>query len=172
VTFNMRVRQVLEAGASDGAIDAAFAAIVPGGGSAVYDALTVALASSNTPERRHLVVLFSDGADTRSLTTEDVLIETARAATATVSVVLAAPARSSGDRIYRELAAETGGAFVALLPTETLGGSLRNVLDQFRSSYVLTYSPAGVVQAGPHAIDVTVNRPGLDVRARRGYVVR
>jgi VWFA-related protein len=172
VTFNMRVRQVLEAGASDGAVDLAFAHMTSGGGSAVYDALVVALASGGTPDRRSLVVLFSDGRDTRSVTREDVLLDLARAAVPTVSVVLAAPSRSSSDRVYRDVAAETGGTVVSLLPTDTLGGSLRGALEQFRSSYVLTYSPTGVVRVGAHAIGVNVNRPGLDVRARRGYVVR
>jgi hypothetical protein len=117
-------------------------------------------------------VLFSDGKDSISLQTPELLLDLARTTTPTVSIVLATPARTASDRIYAELAAETGGTVVSLLPTDTLGGSLRGALERFRSSYVLSYTPTGVAAPGAHAIVVTVARPGLDVRARRGYVVR
>lgn len=171
-TFNMRIRQLLAFDAPPASADAAFAALSAGGSSAVRDAVAVALASGGSPDRRPLVVLFSDGKDSISLQTPDLLLDLARATTPTVSVVLATPARTTSDRVYAELVAETGGSLVSLLPTDTLGGSLRSALEQFRSSYVLAYAPTGVTTVGAHAIAVTVSRPGLDVRARRGYVVR
>jgi len=172
MTFSTRVRQVVDFDAAPGAVDAAFASVVPGGGSAVLDALAVALASGGRPDRRQLIILFSDGRDSNSVSMPDPLLAVARATTPTVSVVLATPARVPSDRIYVEVAAETGGTVVSLLPTDNLGDSLRGALDQFRSSYVLTYVPIGVERAGVHRLDVRVNQPGLDVRARRGYVVK
>jgi VWFA-related protein len=171
-TFNMRIRQLLAFDAPPAAADAAFTTLVAGGSSAVLDAVAVALASGGSPDRRQLVVLFSDGKDSISLQTPELLLDLARTTTPTVSIVLATPARTASDRIYAELAAETGGTVVSLLPTDTLGGSLRGALERFRSSYVLSYTPTGVAAPGAHAIVVTVARPGLDVRARRGYVVR
>ena len=79
---------------------------------------------------------------------------------------------AAADKIYADLAAETGGTTVALLPTETLGSQLRRTVDTFRSSYVLTYTPTGVTREGAHALEVRVQRPLVEVRARRGYVVR
>lgn len=171
-TFNMRIRQLLAFDAPPAAADAAFATLSAGGSSAVRDAVAVALVSGGSPDRRQLVVLFSDGKDSISLQTPQLLLDLARATTPTVSVVLATPARTTSDRVYAELVAETGGTLVSLLPTDTLGGSLRGALEQFRSSYVLSYAPTGVTTVGAHAIVVTVAKPGLDVRARRGYVVR
>jgi hypothetical protein len=171
-TFNMRIRQLLAFDAPPAAADAAFTTLVAGGSSAVLDAVAVALASGGSSDRRQLVVLFSDGKDSISLQTPELLLDLARTTTPTVSIVLATPARTASDRIYAELAAETGGTVVSLLPTDTLGGSLRGALERFRSSYVLSYTPTGVAAPGAHAIVVTVARPGLDVRARRGYVVR
>jgi Ca-activated chloride channel family protein len=172
LTFNMRVHRVLDVDAKPGEFEPAFAALSSGGSSAVLDALAVALASGATADRRQFVVLLSDGKDSISINTPEILLDTARRTSPTVSVVLATPVRRAADKIYADLAAETGGTTVALLPAETLGGQLRRTVETFRSSYVLTYTPAGVTREGAHSIEVRVQRPLVDVRARRGYVVR
>lgn len=171
VVFNTRIQRLFDVDTPATALDGVLASIVPGGGSAVADALAVTLAASSAAasERRHLIVLFSDGKDSGSVTTADTLVAMARRTTPTVSVVMASPTPMARTSVYADLAAETGGTLVSLLPTDTLGGSLRRAVDQFRSSYILTYSPTGVPRSGAHAIEVKVNRPGLDVRARRGY---
>ena len=47
---------------------------------------------------------------------------------------------------------------------------LMRILDEFRSSYVLRYTPRGVDRPGWHEIDVRIVRPGsFTVRARKGY---
>lgn len=169
VLFNMRIRRVVRFDDPPAAIDPAFAGIVPTGSSAVLDALAVALATPAPPDRRQFIVLFSDGRDNISVTSPGQLLEVARRTTPTVSAVLAAPTRRPFDRAYANLAAETGGTMVSLLPTDNLGDLLRRALDQFRSSYVLTYIPTGIPATGPHQIDVAVNRPDVEVRARKGY---
>jgi VWFA-related protein len=68
----------------------------------------------------------------------------------------------------------TGGGLhkSATLREPTLTGTFRRAFDDFRSSYVLRYTPAGVPRAGWHSIDVRV--PGARryaVRARKGYGV-
>ena len=55
---------------------------------------------------------------------------------------------------------------------DNLGSAFRRVLDDFRASYVLYFSPHGVRRGGLHTLDVRVKRAGVDVRARRGYVWR
>jgi hypothetical protein len=44
------------------------------------------------------------------------------------------------------------------------------VLDSFRASYVLYFTPQGVERAGAHTLDVRVRRSDAQVRARSGYV--
>ena len=171
ITFNTAIQRVVDFGDPSTAIAAAFSDLRPGGGSAVFDALALALASGSQPDRRHLVILFSDGRDGSSIGTPDTLLAVARATTPTVFVVLATPARLPSDRVYADLAAQTGGRVVSLLPTESLGNSLRSALEQSRSTYVLTYAPTGVERTGDHALEVRVNQPGLEVRARRGYAI-
>jgi hypothetical protein len=43
------------------------------------------------------------------------------------------------------------------------------VLERFRSTYVLHYSPRGVDRTGFHVLQVRVNRDNTTVTARRGY---
>jgi len=48
--------------------------------------------------------------------------------------------------------------------------AFQEILADFRSSYVLQYTPTGVPAQGWHEIKVKVQRPGsFTVRARRGY---
>jgi hypothetical protein len=51
-----------------------------------------------------------------------------------------------------------------------LTAAFRRAVDQFRSSYVLHFTPTGVERAGFHTLEVTIKgRPRLTVTARRGY---
>ena len=68
----------------------------------------------------------------------------------------------------------TGGAWhqAAGLSVPSLTGTFKSTFDDFRSSYMLRYTPQGVTRSGWHTIDVTVpGRRSLDVNARRGYGV-
>lgn len=95
------------------------------------------------------------------------------------------------SRFYRDLAEATGGTVQVVEPVKvhrnpsggsrvsaTFGKDLLSeafvqVLDRFRSSYVLRYTPQGVPPADWHEISVKVARPGrYDVRAKRGYAGR
>jgi VWFA-related protein len=168
-TFDVHVRPLTAFGEPLAGIDRKFAEITGGGASAVRDALAVALAAGAAPDRRQFVALFSDGQDTSSVTSSAELLEVARRTVPSVSVVLATPVHTQADPTYVDLTTETGGTLVSLRPTDTIGGLLRRALDQYRSSYVLTYVPTGVVPRGTHVIDVRVSRPNVEVRARKTY---
>jgi hypothetical protein len=68
----------------------------------------------------------------------------------------------------RELAVRTGGD---TLSTDfgSLQKTFRRIVDEFRSRYVLTYSPRGVPAGGWHPLEVRVKGHGYKVTARRGY---
>jgi VWFA-related protein len=66
-----------------------------------------------------------------------------------------------------QLAEETGGRTLA---GSDLGTQLRRLADESRTYYLLGYSPADPALDGKfRGIRVQVRRPGLQVRARRGY---
>ncbi len=186
VAFNMEVRRLADFEAPAAATDTAFAALSGHGSSAIFDSVAVQLASPAREGRRHLVVLFTDGQDSSSITEPDALFDVAKRTTATVDIVLASGAleRSSASplarspgrppitvgRMYDQLARETGGLVVPTAAGDNLASTFRRALADFRASYVLYFTPQGVDQSGSHTLDVRVKQEGADVRARRGYI--
>jgi tetratricopeptide (TPR) repeat protein len=66
----------------------------------------------------------------------------------------------------------TGGGWhqTVGLAEPSLTNTFRRTFDDFRTSYILRYSPRGVPRGGWHTINVTVTGPRkYTVRARRGY---
>ena len=68
------------------------------------------------------------------------------------------------------LSADTGGITVG--GSNDLDESMRRLLDTMSSYYVLAYQPTPKGKPGFRSIEVTTSRPGLLVRARRGYEAR
>ena len=69
-----------------------------------------------------------------------------------------------------QIASDTGGFVVAFAPGDNLTSTFRRVLEQFRTSYVLYFTPRGVERVGSHALEVRVKGAKVEVRARSGYV--
>lgn len=133
--------------------------------------------SALEPNRRQLVVAFTDGVDTSSVTIPDRLTELAQRTNASITSVVPfrmGPLRPSipdGAGVLQRLGVETGGTFIpATSVNQDLTETFRRALGEFRSSYVLHYTPRDVQRGGYHTLKVNVKRPGtLTVRARRGY---
>lgn len=186
--FNARVARTVDFTRDPDQVDVAIRNVPAGGGTALLDALSVALTSSSDLDRRQLLVAFTDGSDSVSTTAPDTLIEVARRARATVTLVMpAAPGtvwmtgpgglqtfnagqvrRGPLHTVLTTLAHETGGSILPVDSSSGLSSAFRTVLDQFRSAYVLYYRPTGVERDGYHAIDVKVKKDAT-VQARRGY---
>jgi VWFA-related protein len=76
--------------------------------------------------------------------------------------------------VLAEAATSTGGDLhqAELLAVPSMAGTFRRAFDEFRQSYVLRYTARGVKREGWHELAVSVpSRPGVVVRARRGYAV-
>jgi Ca-activated chloride channel homolog len=187
LTFNMRINRLVDFTQPAANIDEALASLRGAGSSAVFDGLAVALAAAEAPGRRRLIVLFSDGQDSSSITDADTLLEVARRSTSTVAIILASPNSERPASVLRtsstlgsatvsafseRITSETGGMVTAVKAGENLSSRFRRTLQEFRSSYVLYFTPTGVDRAGAHTLEVRVKRPGAVVRARRGYVWR
>ena len=67
VAFNMQVRRLADFEAPAAATDTAFASLSGRGSSAVFDSVAVQLAAPMLEGRRHLIVLFTDGQDSSSI---------------------------------------------------------------------------------------------------------
>jgi VWFA-related protein len=153
--------------------------IESGGLTAFYNAIAAALLSSAQSDRPHLVVGFSDGLDTASFLDADDVISLAGASTATLYLVLSDQVGTGGPILgpyiggpafgsLREAVARTGGSLYRQQPKTALPASFRQVLQDFRSGYLLSYTPRAVVRGWR---DITVRTVNADytVRARKGY---
>jgi hypothetical protein len=70
--------------------------------------------------------------------------------------------------VLQSVAEETGGR--AFLNTNDIQGAVRRAADDARMTYVLGYYPTNETWDGRfHRVEVKVNRPGLEVRHRKGY---
>jgi VWFA-related protein len=187
LTFNMSIRRLMDFSPPATDMDQTLNALRGAGSSAVFDGLAVALTTSDAPGRRRLLVLFSDGQDSSSISGPDELLDVARRSTPTIAIILGSPLPDRPASIVRtssalatatvttltdRLAAETGGIATTVKPGENLTSKFRRMVQDFRSSYVLYFTPKGVERSGAHSLEVRVKRPGVEVRARRGYVWR
>jgi hypothetical protein len=68
----------------------------------------------------------------------------------------------------RTLAEATDG--LAIVNSNDLAGGLRRVVDDLSSYYLLGYYSTGKLDGRFHPITVRIKRPGVKVRARRGYL--
>jgi len=69
----------------------------------------------------------------------------------------------------RTIAEQTDG--IAIVDTNDLAGGIRRIVDDVSAYYLLGYSPVNAKADGRYRrIEVRMKRPGINVRARRGYV--
>lgn len=176
ITFNTRVSRVVEFTTDTSAVENAIRASTAGGGSSVWDALGVAVASASDPNRRQLVMAFTDGADSSSMLTPDRLIQVIERTNAAVSAVVPSRAFSmravpSSAAVLRRVTSESGGVYIPVVSvTENLTTTFQRVLNEFRSTYVVHFTPTGVDAGGFHVLTVTVpGKSGYTIKARRGY---
>jgi Ca-activated chloride channel family protein len=156
-----------------------------GGVSLIYDAITASLLHPIEVGRRHLVIALTDAIDCGSVIDGPTLVEVSARTEAVLYVVdthgqgawhtNGAPAwctpHDFGSVDFLERAADrTGGAMHSSVFRDPTIREFSRILDDFRASYVLRYSPSGVGRAGWHAVAVDVPKiRGATVRARSGY---
>jgi Ca-activated chloride channel homolog len=180
--FNMRIVRAVDFTGDWSEVERAMRQVPAGGGTALFDAVSLAMVSASDPDRRQFAMFFTDGHDSSSTTPPATVFQAVERTNATVSFVVlsvtgAGPGQPQGfqrrssvlvDHSLYRIASETGGA-VTLATTNDLGLVFLRALEAFRTSYVLHYSPRGVEPGGFHTIAVEVARPGAVVQARRGY---
>lgn len=142
--------------------------IVPSGATAIMDGVYVALVATLAEPGRSLVVVCTDGRDTASWLQADEVIETAKRSNAVIYAVAAGAAGRESD--LKALAELTGGQLIEVEKSSGYTAQLRRILTEFRSRYVLSFTPTGVASGGFHRLDVKVRRGGTTVKARQGYI--
>jgi hypothetical protein len=84
--------------------------------------------------------------------------------------VAGTPPDLDGPLHLQRAAERSGGVAYSLVFSINVADLFKKAFDDFRSSYVLSYTPSGVPGSGWHDIKVGVKRPGrFAVRHRQGY---
>ena len=150
----------------------------PGGGTSLYDAVFFAsrdkLALEQPPYLyRRAMVILSDGEDNQSRYSRDQALEMAQRSDVVIYTISTNITRvdTDGDKVLKYLAAETGGASFFPFKVEDLSQSFENIANELRRQYSLLYRPEPMKTDGSfQSVEVIVKtKPGLVVRARRGY---
>ena len=137
----------------------------------LYDATLGALDAIQPARGRRALVLLSDGTDRYSDANAADLVDRARRHDVLIYPVAIEAVRPP---VFVELAAATGGRSFAVREPAAAIRAMTAIARELRSQYLLGYAPARERAPEPswHDIEVTVTRPGLQVRARAGYSSR
>ena len=145
------------------------------GNTALYDAIGVYLDDASGQDGRKVMLLYTDGGDTRSSIALSDLMDLLKASEVTVYAIGELEHQSSSTKfqqraILQQMAEVTGGQ--AFFPTSVkdLDRVYDNVVAQVRAQYTVGYvSTNEKADGGWRKVEVKVKRKDLRVRSRRGY---
>jgi Ca-activated chloride channel family protein len=156
------------------------------GGTAVNDFLYMSLKLLEPRLGRRVVILLSDGSDVHSVVPMSDVLWKSRTGQAMIywiqleggekhhSYSSAWRNAAENDKEYETLekaVVESGGRIQRIDKTAELEGAFRSILQELREQYVIGYYPSDVRKDGRwHDVRVDVQRSGVRVRTRDGYV--
>jgi VWFA-related protein len=149
----------------------------PGGGTALFDAVYTAcrdkLLSERGPEPvRKAIVLISDGDDNQSRVYPDEVIKECERAETIIYAISTnwTPSRGKGDQVLTQMAESTGGRVFFPPSVEEMSNSFKEIEEELRSQYALTYTPADFKYDGAfRSIYLYCNDRRYQARAKKGY---
>ena len=150
----------------------------PGGWTAMYDALGVYLDGAADNEGRTILVLYTDGGDTRSSISFSEAMTLVRASDVTIHTVGFLEHQSSSTRVSQrmrlsEIAETTGGQAFFPSAMKDVDSAYEKIVRQIRNQYTLGYTPTNTAQDGKwRRVAIRVGRSGLRdarIQARKGY---
>jgi Ca-activated chloride channel homolog len=150
----------------------------PGGGTALFDAVYTAcrdkmldVSRGQEPVRR-AIVLLSDGDDNQSRVHPDEVIKECERAETIIYAISTnwTPSRGKGDKVLSDMAESTGGQVFFPPSVEEMSASFKQIEEELRSQYALTYTPADFKYDGSfRSIYLYCHDRGDVVRAKKGY---
>lgn len=147
-----------------------------GGGTSLYDAIYEAsrdkfLHLPETQGQRRVLIVIGDGEDTQSRASREETLAMAQRAESTIFTIDTNRSGSEmpGDKVLRRFSDETGGRFFSPFALSDITTSFQNITLELRSQYALVFRPTTPRDGKFHQIQVTSNRKGVTVRARKGY---
>jgi Ca-activated chloride channel homolog len=149
----------------------------PGGGTAMFDAVFSACRDKLLTQRgpdpvRKAMVLISDGDDNQSRVHLDEAIKMCQRAETIVYSISTnwTPSRGRGDEVLTQLSTDTGGKVFFPPSVEEMSVSFKEIEEELRMQYALTYIPADLKNNGAfRTIYLYCNDRRYIARAKKGY---
>jgi len=146
----------------------------PAGWTALYDALGVYLDGADGRAGRTILVMYTDGADSRSEINFGELMELLRASQVTVYAVglveHTGSLRSTLQMRMQQMVEATGGQVFFPSALKDLDGSYEKVLAEIKAQYYLGFASTNGAQDGAwRKVEIKVTRPDIKLRSRKGY---
>lgn len=167
LTFNEAVTQPAALTADLGLVREALESAKGAGDTALIDSIYTSLLLGDPEVGRTLVIVFSDGVDTKSWLSPEMLRAAARSSDAVIYAVSAG--RADAKDLLEDVSEMTGGALFETESSATLATTFLRIINEFRHRYLISYTPTNAGAGGWHRLDVRVNRRNARVKARPGY---
>jgi Ca-activated chloride channel homolog len=144
---------------------------------ALYDALGTYLDGAEQQDGRKIMVMYTDGGDTRSALTFGETIDLLRASGITVFAIglmeNAGSARTQLQMTLRQIAETTGGQAFFPSAMKDVESAYEKVLAEIHGQYHLGYVSTNTATDGAwRKVEIKLKRDDLRVRSRKGYFAR
>jgi VWFA-related protein len=161
-----------------GVLTDAVGKIRAGGGTALYDALYLAITEKLANEDgRRVLILISDGDDNSSRVSMTETLEMAQkhdvaiyAISTNTSAYFGSSQQARGDKTLKTFAEETGGRSFFPFKIQDLAVSFQDIGDELRAQYTIAYRPSNQRLDGTfRKIRIDVADKNLKAKYRTGY---
>jgi len=147
----------------------------PDGWTALYDALGVYLDGAHDDKGRKILVLYTDGGDTRSNIGFGEVMEYVRASDVTVYAVGLLDHQPSSVKAeqrmrLQQITEATGGQAFFPFSMKEVDAAYEKILAQIRAQYSLGYASTNEKADGQwRRVEIKVKRPDVRIQSRKGY---
>jgi tight adherence protein C len=162
IAFNEKVTLVTKSTNNRGTLQQAVNALQANGNTAIYDALHGAaqIVNAAKPEKRRVIILLTDGADTSSQYGASVAAEVAKQAHALVYTIGLGP--DANDAVLSSLAQPSGGKYYKAPGPADLTGIYNAIATELASQLYLKYKSAAQISRSYQLVPVEVRYTGPD----------
>jgi Ca-activated chloride channel homolog len=174
VTFNQDTKLVQVFTSPAGAVEGRGAIQKPGGQTALYDAIYMALDQANrTKSKDKMLILITDGEDNSSRYKPAQIREFAKESNVQIYCIGVEGSLGSGQNEIQRIVGMTGGKIYYPNNFNELDYYIDLIHSDLRNQYLLSYSPNNKIQAGKWRkitvkVDPPAGLPKLTIRAREG----
>jgi Ca-activated chloride channel family protein len=147
----------------------------PDGWTALYDALGVYLDGAHEDQGRTILVLYTDGGDTRSNVSFGDVMTFVKASDVTVYAIgllehQSSSAKSELRMRLAQITEATGGQAFFPFSMKEVDSAYEKILSQIRAQYSLGYASTNEKADGQwRKVEIKVRRPDVRIQARKGY---